>query len=133
MVDILCAKISIKDVKCVCCGKPMKTASNFNKNHAKCSERMADRLSETTRLEACQQKRRINDAVKDSLNKNAKRALDGEGSQGLPKKRRKDAHTTSALQISRQSDSETYISGLHHALYFSIRMLINSSELGFLF
>lgn len=105
---ILCAKISTKDVECVCCGKPMKTASNFNKNHAKCSEQMADQLSETTRLEAFQQKRRINDAVKDSLNK--KRAWDGEGSQGLPKKR--NAHATSALQISRQSDNETYISGL---------------------
>lgn len=63
IADVPCAQISSKDTKCICCQKPMQWASNFNKNHANCITRMADQLSETKRVEAIQQKRRINDKV----------------------------------------------------------------------
>jgi len=83
IADILCSEISVKDAACVCCEKPMRTASNFNKYHIKCLMNMAGQLSETKRAEASQQKRRIKDAVKDSLRKRV-RAQPRDGGDDQP-------------------------------------------------
>lgn len=64
------------------------------KYHANCLKRMSDQLSETTRVEALQQKRRIKEAVKGLLKKNTQRARDRGDDEPLPKRRMKGADVT---------------------------------------
>lgn len=119
IADVLCAQISAKDKTCVCCGASLKTASNFNKDHASCLKRMADRLPEPKRAEASQQKRRIRMAVNETLTKKTKRARSSADEEPLPKRRIMDADATSTQQILHQTGSRNEaIPGLHlHAIF----------------
>ncbi|KAI1357216.1 hypothetical protein F5Y08DRAFT_211499 [Xylaria arbuscula] len=111
---IPCAQISAKDTRCVCCLKPMKFASHFEKNHRNCVIRMAGQLSEDTRVEASRQKRRITNAITELLHTNMRQARDRGGDSPLPKERT-DNTEVSAFNAAPQSDSGngTGISGMH--------------------
>lgn len=112
ITDVLCSDISDQDIECVRCRRPIKTASTFIKYHANCSSIPSGQLSDTTTLEASQQKRRINKAVKDRLKK---RARDDGTDRTSPNKRFKDTGATSALQFPYESNpgNESSISGVH--------------------
>lgn len=90
----------------------MQKASNFIKYHANCWLRLAGQLSDTTTLEASQQKRRIKEAVEDRLKK---RARDDGTDRTSPNKRFKDTDATSALHMPHESNpgNESSISGVH--------------------
>lgn len=93
----------------------MQTASNFIKYHTNCWA--ADQLSEETRLEASQQKRRIKEAVDHRLKKRGR----DEGTD-RPNKRLKEADTISALQIPHPSNSrsEPSNSGMHELVVVGV-------------
>ncbi|KAI0163857.1 hypothetical protein GGR57DRAFT_268164 [Xylariaceae sp. FL1272] len=101
---IPCAQISPKDEICVCCKKPMKLASNFEKYHKACVTRMGGRLSETTRVEASQQKSRIANSVIKLLHTNIRKARDRGGDKPSSDRRTNDFET-SAFNSAPQSDS----------------------------
>lgn len=83
ITDVMCGQISETDLKCASCGKGMKTASVFFKSHSRCSVRMAGQLTESNRVEASRQKRRIKNVVVNELRRKMKRQNRGDGEQGL--------------------------------------------------
>lgn len=87
-------------------------ASNFIKYHANCWVHIAHQLSDAAKLEASEQKTRINKAVEDRLKKRVREKGTHRTSSN---KRFKNTDATSALQISGQGNpgSKPSISGVH--------------------